>query len=259
MLQHLSAYVPFQSVEEMDANIRKHLQDHLLTKSQLRILQCIASHALATPGVAHLKAETIANKLAISTKTVYRAVRLLQELGIIEKVAFTKLNGIKAANIYVICPHVPSEMSEQEELEKPCAPKTEMPKSKDESFSFESKRSSKNNLNTQPAILNHWNEKLQQYFEFYPLQAQLQQPVMDVISTLEMESVQQFERAKQIVVQCIYLITTKQITLYASFEKFVRGAYEKWILPATEEAATVQQPPKSTRPVPFYNWLDERA
>ncbi|MGE7597556.1 helix-turn-helix domain-containing protein [Lysinibacillus fusiformis] len=61
-----------------------------------------------------LKASTIATSLEISTKTVYRSMKKLSELGIIEKVLSTKLNGIKGTTIYRILPYVPSSVSQRE-------------------------------------------------------------------------------------------------------------------------------------------------
>ena len=253
MLHYLKPYASFATIQEMDDHIKQHLNAHALTKTERAILLCLSQHALATPGATHLKAQTIASKLNCSTKTVYRAVKKLHELGIINKHAQTKMNGIKAATIYVICRYVPSEMSERPQAENKAAPSDERQSNANEALSFQSS-CSKNNLITS---INKWHEKLQHYFECYPLQTAIQQPLFQSIPLLNVESEQQFERAKYILVQCTYLVTTKQITLYSSFEKFVLGAYEKWILPATVEAP-VQQPPNSTRPVPFYNWLDER-
>lgn len=258
MLHHLSSYVQFQSVGEMDSNVQQHLNDHSLTKSQLRILQCIASHALATPGVAHLKAETIAKKLAISPKTVYRAVKYLQEQGIIKKVAFTKLNGIKAANIYIICPYVPSKMSEREEPKKACPAMAEPPKAVDESISFESKRSSKDNRLCNSH--NKWHLNLQHHFSCFPLTQHFANQVQAIIPKLAMHNEQQFERAKKIITECVFLVANHHITIYSSFESFVLGACNKWTLPTIVQAPiTDQQPTIPARPVPFYNWLDERA
>ena len=251
MLHHLKPYVQFDTVKEMDKHVRRHIQTHTLTKAQLAILYCIAHHALATPGVAHLKAETIAKKCVISTKTVYRTMKLFEQLGILKRIASTKLNGIKAANIYAICPHVPSEMSERPPSKERCQDSADVAKYERESISFESKKSSTNNI-----LRTAWHEKLEQHFQFFPVPTNLQAPLMKAITQLELTSHEQFERAKHVVTQSIYLIATKEVTLYATFEQFIIGAFKKWQI--------IQQKPAektyvSTRPVPFYNWLDERA
>ncbi|GAB0168615.1 hypothetical protein LSPCS325_20520 [Lysinibacillus sp. CTST325] len=75
--------------------------------SERAIIFKLARHALEHPGACHLIAATIATSLEISTKTVYRSMKKLVELGIIEKLPGTKLNGIKGASIYRILPYVP--------------------------------------------------------------------------------------------------------------------------------------------------------
>ncbi|MED4888746.1 hypothetical protein [Lysinibacillus fusiformis] len=66
-------------------------------------------------------------------------MKKLAELGIIEKVPSTKLNGIKGASIYRILPYVPSSVSQREAVDEAsndevCPPQSEKQASK--SFKF---------------------------------------------------------------------------------------------------------------------------
>lgn len=120
VFEYLKEYTTFTSVEEMDQHVEKHIQEHYyeLTKSERAIVFKIAAHALQYPGACHLKAQTIADSLEISTKTVYRAIKKLESLGIIKKVNYTREKGGQGANIYIILPHnVPAKMSEQSNAE----------------------------------------------------------------------------------------------------------------------------------------------
>lgn len=115
--EYLAQYTTFTSVEEMDQHVEKHIQAHYydLTKSERAIVFKIAAHALQYPGACHLKAQTIADSLEISTKTVYRAIKKLESLNIIHKVTTVRGKGGQGANIYIILPfNVLPKMSEQE-------------------------------------------------------------------------------------------------------------------------------------------------
>ena len=101
----------------MDNHVEQHIHQYYfnLTESERAIVFTIASRSLMYPRSSHLKASTIADAVEVSTITVYRSIKRLVELGIIEKVAQTKLNGIKGVSIFKILPYnVPSEMSERQ-------------------------------------------------------------------------------------------------------------------------------------------------
>ncbi|WP_324728638.1 helix-turn-helix domain-containing protein [Lysinibacillus fusiformis] len=118
--EYLAQYITFDSVADMDKSVEDHMAAYYydLTESERAIIYKLASHSLEHTGVCHLKASTIAAALEISTKTVYRSMKKLTELGIIEKVPSTKLNGIKGASIYRILPYVPSSVSQRETIDE---------------------------------------------------------------------------------------------------------------------------------------------
>jgi len=104
--EYLAQYETFDSVQEMNQHVEEHIQQQYyeLTESERAIVYKLASHSLNYPGVCHLKASTIADSLEISTKTVYRAIKKLESLGIIKKQTTTKEKGGRGANIYIILP-----------------------------------------------------------------------------------------------------------------------------------------------------------
>ena len=102
---YLAQYTTFNSIQEMDQHVEEHIQQHFfeLTESERAIVYKLASHSLNYPGVCHLKASTIADNLEISTKTVYRAIKKLESLGIIKKQTTTKEKGGRGATSILFC------------------------------------------------------------------------------------------------------------------------------------------------------------
>jgi DNA-binding transcriptional ArsR family regulator len=72
------------------------------TKSTVRILRHIAQYAVKAIGVAWRGIEGIASDLGISERTVRRALRLLESLGIIRRVKTRKMSGWRGVDIIVI-------------------------------------------------------------------------------------------------------------------------------------------------------------
>ncbi|WP_431029664.1 HTH domain-containing protein [Lysinibacillus sp. LZ02] len=104
---YLREHQTFLSVEEMDAAVKDHIYTHFdkLTLAERRTLYTLSRHSLKYPGACHIKADTLANEIGVTTKTVYRAIKKLTELHIIEKISSTRKHGIKGASIYRILPN----------------------------------------------------------------------------------------------------------------------------------------------------------
>lgn len=108
-MHYLSEYQTFQSKQQLNVAVADHLDAHRhdLTDTVRNVLTVLVRHAVKYPGVAHLKAATIAQAIGMSVKTVRRALNRLQSLGIIEKVQTTrKVTGGQGANIYIVQAHV---------------------------------------------------------------------------------------------------------------------------------------------------------
>ena len=111
----------FNSVEEMEKHVQDHIYNKGLTGNVKKVLICIKQYSKLNKGVCKLKAETIAEKVEISVRTVMRVIKKLIEMKVIQKENCTKLNGIKGANVYIILPHgVMSDLSYLDTTEKPC-------------------------------------------------------------------------------------------------------------------------------------------
>ena len=254
MFEYLKPYQQFQSVEEMNEHVQFHLERDVLTAAQRKVLMTIAQHALAYPGAAHLKADTIAKKAGISSKTVFRAVKKLTELRIIRKIPMTKLNGIRGANIYCILPYVPLTMSNRRDQEKPHYIKAERALEKKQPFSFQSIFSS-NIYN------NIWHTHLHELFMSFPISDSLKNQLPETIAAVALTCVKEFHRAKQILFTLIKQIATGTLHIQTSLKALYIGAYYKWSYigdSIVNSSSFQEKAERKGRPVPFYNWLDER-
>ncbi|WP_368986168.1 helix-turn-helix domain-containing protein [Caldifermentibacillus hisashii] len=118
-MQYLTEYQTFQSKTELNDAVNEHLTRHRydLTDTDRDILLMISRYAVKYPGVAHLKADTIAQAIDKSKRTVQRSIRKLERLGIIERLPFIrKISGGYGANVY----RVISPVSPREQAAEPC-------------------------------------------------------------------------------------------------------------------------------------------
>ena len=76
--EYLATYATFKSVADMDKSVEDHIAHYNeLTESERAIVFKLASRSLMYPGASRLKAETIADQVGVSTKTVYRSIKKL--------------------------------------------------------------------------------------------------------------------------------------------------------------------------------------
>ncbi|MGN0002175.1 MAG: helix-turn-helix domain-containing protein, partial [Sphingobacterium composti] len=101
---YLAQYRTHQSIADLDLSVKEHIYNNFdkLTKSDKAVLSCLATHSLQHVGACHLKTSTIAEEIGKSESTIKRSIKRLSDIGIIEIVNTSKLNGIKGANIYRI-------------------------------------------------------------------------------------------------------------------------------------------------------------
>lgn len=118
-MQYLTEYQTFQSKTELNEAVNEHLtrNKYDLSDTDRDILLMISRYAVKFPGVAHLKADTIAQAIGKSKRTVQRSIRKLERLNIIERLSFMrKVSGGYGANVY----RVMSPVSSREQAVKPC-------------------------------------------------------------------------------------------------------------------------------------------
>lgn len=100
----IKKYQSFESIEEMDKNVRAFLYQFKaeLSESTVNVLKTIWKHSIKVIGVSFAKYEYIAEMADISRRTVIRAMNRLEEMGIIKRIPTTRPNGKRGINIIVI-------------------------------------------------------------------------------------------------------------------------------------------------------------
>lgn len=135
-LSYLSEYQTFNNKYELNDAIASHLDRcrYELTETARDVFLLLSRYAVKYPGVAHLKSATIAKSIEKTDRTVRRAIALLIDLGMIERVEFMReKSGGNGANIYRICPPVTSARMEAVE---PTPATVESGLTENEPFSF---------------------------------------------------------------------------------------------------------------------------
>lgn len=289
--EYLEKYASFQSVEEMDEHVEKHIQAHYydLTESERAIVFTIASRSLMHPGASHLKASTIADQAEVSTKTVYRSIKKLERFGIIEKLPSTKLNGIKGANIYRILSYVPSKMSERDTTYE--ASNTNVQHDNFENQSSKSfnllKQAHKNNkyiesVKEQPVSEENKDQKIKQYgnkyqqmlFDFIhmmPFADSILNAAYEISLAIQMTSKEDFILAKD-TIKKVALDMLSHLRVSSTVRAVVAEAYTKainrrnshlnlirynWLLNKKKSDSIEEKGNNSMLDLAHYNWLGD--
>lgn len=139
-MHYLSQYQSFDSVQELNHHVKQHTNRryHDMNETQRQVLQLISQYSVKFAGASHLRIQTIADAIGKSRRTVERAIRVLIDLNVIERLNTTRrVSGGKGANIYRILPceerDVASEVSHCEESAEVTAPKDNAPITEKES------------------------------------------------------------------------------------------------------------------------------
>ncbi|MFE3573847.1 helix-turn-helix domain-containing protein [Lysinibacillus sp. NPDC059133] len=274
--EYLATYKTFESIADMDKSVEDHMAVYYydLTESERAIVFKLASHSLEYPGVCHLKAATIAASLEISTKTVYRSMKKLVELGIIEKVSSTKLNGIKGASIYRILPYVPSSVSQRETVDEASNDAVCPPQSENlslNSFNLLSSKQANNIYNLADEIalqeekkkeyMNEYQVMLFDFMHSLPLADNLKDELHKCVLASQVNSVYEFIKAKNVMFKIAMDIKEGVLTVTSTLRSVFIGAYSKAVerlSNKSNKSLSIEETPFRERPMPFYNWLKER-
>nr|WP_239589496.1 helix-turn-helix domain-containing protein [Metabacillus crassostreae] len=90
----------------MDQAVRGFLYKNkaALSEGTFNVLKFIWKHSVKVVGVSFAKHDTIAEAVQLSRRTVIRAVRKLEDLGILKKIPTARMNGKQGVNILFLQP-----------------------------------------------------------------------------------------------------------------------------------------------------------
>ncbi|MFJ5768165.1 helix-turn-helix domain-containing protein [Lysinibacillus sp. NPDC093210] len=274
--EYLAQYTTFDSVVDMDKSVEDHMAVHYydLTESERAIVYKLASHSLEHTGACHLKASTIADALEISTKTVYRSVKKLESFGIIEKVTQSKLNGIKGASIYRILPYVPSSVSQRTIVDEISNDAVCRPQSENlslNSFNLLSSKQANNimSLGNELALqaekkteyMNEYQVMLFDFMNSLPLADNLKDELHKFVLAAQVQNAPDFIKAKNVLFKIAMDIKEGTLTVASTLRAVFVGAYNKAIdrlESKSSKSSSIEETHTKERPVPFYDWLNER-
>ncbi|MBH0159858.1 helix-turn-helix domain-containing protein [Fictibacillus sp. 26RED30] len=117
----------FNTLADLNEAVRQHLYFNAssLTKTAVTVLKTLSRYSCVVLGVSWLKVATLAKAIDKSEKTVRRALKLLDELNVINRIPTIRKQGGRGYDICVITTIDQSEMSRRVESETACESKNE--------------------------------------------------------------------------------------------------------------------------------------
>ena len=106
MTHYLAMYAKLNSVEELNTEVRQHVEIHwnTLSKTDRRMLEMIRCESVKHLA-AHMTHQQMQEKLNVSNTTVRRTIRKLEKLKIIERIIYTQCVTVGLGpNVYVVLP-----------------------------------------------------------------------------------------------------------------------------------------------------------
>ncbi|MED3624670.1 helix-turn-helix domain-containing protein [Neobacillus thermocopriae] len=104
--KELQQYEPFSSIEEMDKSIYEYI-DHIrkdVPQSVIDVLLCLGKASLRCVGLSFMKQATIAEQTGYSRKTINKALKTLETLGVVDSVRTNTKAGRPSVKVMRILP-----------------------------------------------------------------------------------------------------------------------------------------------------------
>ncbi|QOS99829.1 hypothetical protein JNUCC42_03400 [Brevibacterium sp. JNUCC-42] len=144
----MAKYSHFKSKEELRRSIQEHLSkvNGKLAPSTMKVLDVLRIRAMKVFGVAYLKIETVMRLTKVSRASVERAIRKLEQVGILKRITTARKTGLQGANMFAFLPSNDGvEAKGLEDSENPIVPGSEADKGKSNTCVFNTPKTLKEN------------------------------------------------------------------------------------------------------------------
>ncbi|PRS16536.1 hypothetical protein C6W27_09040 [Bacillus paralicheniformis] len=104
--KELRQYESFKNIEEMDKSIHEYIEyiRHDVPQSVIDVLWCLGGSSLRCVGLSFMKQATIAKETGYTRKTVNKALKTLESLGIVDSVRTKTKSGRPSVKVMRILP-----------------------------------------------------------------------------------------------------------------------------------------------------------
>jgi len=136
-ITEITKHSTFLTKEQFNDHLKSHFKKIVINLSpgSKKVFDFLAKHAIKYLGVAYLKIHTIASSLELHSSTVKRAIRQLEQLGVIKRIPQTRpKTGGDGANMYAFQPSEPAHMNLREQSKKPTVSKHNHSKNENETI-----------------------------------------------------------------------------------------------------------------------------
>ncbi|WP_088032752.1 helix-turn-helix domain-containing protein [Evansella clarkii] len=125
----------FANIDELNEAVRNHLHINAATlnKTEVAVFKLLSRYSCVVKGVSWMKRATIAAHIEKSEKTVSRALKTLEDCGIIKRVPTIRKKGGRGYDLCVIQKR-PVEMSSRELAKSPCGSSVKEGSSREETI-----------------------------------------------------------------------------------------------------------------------------
>ncbi|TPE68941.1 helix-turn-helix domain-containing protein [Halalkalibacterium halodurans] len=246
-------YRSFASIDDLNEAVRYALYYNAdkLNGTAVAVLKLISRYSCVIPGVSWLKCATIASAVEKSEKTVRRALKTLQECGIIERIPTIRDKGGRGYDICVI-KDVQAEMSSRSEAGNPTESTASPENEKEETLKYNQNTYVKDGDQLDASYCPDYipDEFKRTVCPFFPAANDIYTLWGRVLLAYKNSALESpLEDVLAIVIQ------TFKTSVFALKRRKIRGSFNGYFYAGLHRVLTAQRRREVLSGGPFYDWL----